>query len=82
MKFLSKIFKEPLRLFSNHISYILLQEPLEVYYLKGAPEKVLSECKFWGSNLKENDLMDVDSNRIMQRANEMGSRGLRGNLFN
>eukprot|EP00794_Sanderia_malayensis_P018780 gene18780-20671_t len=52
-------------------------EKSELYYLKGAPEKVLAQCKFWGSDVRENDVTEADYNRIIQRSNEMGSRGLR-----
>lgn len=49
-----------------------------MYYLKGAPEKVANQCKYWGSVAEERDLVDVDSNRVLERSREMGTRGLRG----
>lgn len=51
-----------------------------MYYLKGAPERVLRQCKYWGGTLSENEFDDADFSRVAERSKEMGSRGLRGEI--
>ena len=51
---------------------------MELYYLKGAPEKVLCQCKYWGSKIGENEFLESDYKRVMERSRGMGSSGLRG----
>jgi len=53
------------------------EEPVELYYLKGAPEKVMFQCKHWGSKLSEHEFSEADYNSVMERSREMGSSGLR-----
>ena len=58
-----------------------LQGSAELYYLKGAPERVLKQCKYWGATVAEKEIEEADLERVSQRAKELGSRGLRGKVL-
>lgn len=52
-----------------------------MYYVKGAVERVLNECKSKYENGQVVPLLSNHQKQIIAHASELGSSGLRGSLF-
>lgn len=64
----------------SYTSPIYYVQDETIYFMKGAPEKVLAQCKSYFKNDMSEPLVESCRKSLLETAQNMGGRGLRGNF--